>query len=190
MIQPQMLIGTNFGICANVDGKLAIRDNQEINYPMVGWASCPPSSSKTGKMPVPPSGIWDIFLIGSPLKLPTGFTFPQLCPQTLQGKLVAATPPIWKEKFPRLSWSFYRKLKAVSTRLNPSIPQENGITTSASYKFLLTPFLNNHLAKFMLLELNKLIIPPGHQLLIKDVSWQMYKRILSELGENRQRIRN
>ena len=37
----------------------------------------------------------------------------------------------------------------------------------------------------MLLELNQLIVPPGHQLLIKNVSWQMYKHILFELGENR-----
>lgn len=37
----------------------------------------------------------------------------------------------------------------------------------------------------MLLNLNQLIVPSGHQLLIKDVSWQMYKHILSELGENR-----
>ncbi len=37
----------------------------------------------------------------------------------------------------------------------------------------------------MLLELNQLIVSPGHQLLIKNVSWQMYKHILEELGENR-----
>ncbi|EHC08407.1 hypothetical protein [Fischerella thermalis] len=28
----------------------------------------------------------------------------------------------------------------------------------------------------MQLALQQLIIPPGHQLLIKDVSWQTYKR--------------
>ncbi|PMB07880.1 hypothetical protein CEN49_11590 [Fischerella thermalis CCMEE 5273] len=37
----------------------------------------------------------------------------------------------------------------------------------------------------MQLALQQLIIPPGHQLLIKDVSWQRYKRILKELGEQR-----
>lgn len=37
----------------------------------------------------------------------------------------------------------------------------------------------------MQLALQQLIIPPGHQLLIKDVSWQTYKRILKELGEQR-----
>jgi Uma2 family endonuclease len=37
----------------------------------------------------------------------------------------------------------------------------------------------------MLLELNQLIVRAGHQLLIKDVSWPAYKRILTELGDNR-----
>lgn len=37
----------------------------------------------------------------------------------------------------------------------------------------------------MLLELNQLIVKPGHQLLIKNISWTTYKRILAELGENR-----
>ncbi len=37
----------------------------------------------------------------------------------------------------------------------------------------------------MLLELNQLIVKAGHQLLIKDVSWPAYKRILAELGDNR-----
>lgn len=37
----------------------------------------------------------------------------------------------------------------------------------------------------MLLELNQLIIPPGHQLLMKDISWSKYQSILAELGENR-----
>jgi Uma2 family endonuclease len=37
----------------------------------------------------------------------------------------------------------------------------------------------------MQLELNQLIIPPGHQLLLKNVSWQMFERILEELGETR-----
>ncbi|BCL37806.1 Uma2 family endonuclease [Nostoc sp. MS1] len=37
----------------------------------------------------------------------------------------------------------------------------------------------------MLLELNQLIVPAGHQLLMKDISWATYKNILAELGENR-----
>jgi Uma2 family endonuclease len=37
----------------------------------------------------------------------------------------------------------------------------------------------------MLLELNQLIVPAGHQLLIKNISWSGYKHILAELGENR-----
>lgn len=37
----------------------------------------------------------------------------------------------------------------------------------------------------MQLELNQLIVPPGHQLLLKDVSWQMFEKILEELGESR-----
>lgn len=37
----------------------------------------------------------------------------------------------------------------------------------------------------MQLELNQLIVPPGHQLLLKDVSWQMFEDILEELGESR-----
>jgi Uma2 family endonuclease len=37
----------------------------------------------------------------------------------------------------------------------------------------------------MQLELNQLIVPPGHQLLLKDISWQMFEKILEELGETR-----
>ncbi|WP_427157740.1 Uma2 family endonuclease [Aliinostoc sp. HNIBRCY26] len=37
----------------------------------------------------------------------------------------------------------------------------------------------------MLLELNQLTVPIGHQLLIKNISWATYKNILAELGENR-----
>ncbi|MFN6512908.1 MAG: Uma2 family endonuclease [Nostoc sp. CreGUA01] len=37
----------------------------------------------------------------------------------------------------------------------------------------------------MLLKLNQLIVPVGHQLLIKGISWPVYKNILAELGENR-----
>jgi Uma2 family endonuclease len=37
----------------------------------------------------------------------------------------------------------------------------------------------------MLLELEQIIVPPGQQLLLKNVTWQMYERILEELGERR-----
>ncbi|WP_414576717.1 Uma2 family endonuclease [Anabaena sp. CCY 9402-a] len=37
----------------------------------------------------------------------------------------------------------------------------------------------------MLLALKQLIVPVGHQLLIKNISWPEYKNILAELGENR-----
>lgn len=37
----------------------------------------------------------------------------------------------------------------------------------------------------MLLKLNQLVVQPGQQLLLKDVSWQMYESILEELGERR-----
>lgn len=37
----------------------------------------------------------------------------------------------------------------------------------------------------MLLELNQIIVLPGQQLLLKNISWQMYENILSELGEGR-----
>ncbi|MFB8789204.1 MAG: Uma2 family endonuclease [Potamolinea sp.] len=37
----------------------------------------------------------------------------------------------------------------------------------------------------MQLELNQVIVPPGHQLLLKDVSWKMFEKILEELGEAR-----
>jgi len=37
----------------------------------------------------------------------------------------------------------------------------------------------------MLLELNQLVVQPGQQLLVKNVSWQMYENILEELGEKR-----
>ena len=37
----------------------------------------------------------------------------------------------------------------------------------------------------MLLELNQLVVKPGQQLLLKNVSWQMYENILEELGEKR-----
>lgn len=37
----------------------------------------------------------------------------------------------------------------------------------------------------MLLDLRKLSVPPGHQLLLKDLSWQEFEGILEELGESR-----
>jgi Uma2 family endonuclease len=36
-----------------------------------------------------------------------------------------------------------------------------------------------------LLQLNQLIVLPGHQLLIKDITFSIYRHILSELGSNR-----
>lgn len=37
----------------------------------------------------------------------------------------------------------------------------------------------------MQVALKQLVVPPGQQLLLKDVSWQMYENILEELGEKR-----
>ena len=37
----------------------------------------------------------------------------------------------------------------------------------------------------MLLELNQLVVQPGQQFLLKNVSWQMYENILEALGERR-----
>jgi Uma2 family endonuclease len=37
----------------------------------------------------------------------------------------------------------------------------------------------------MLLELNRLSIPPGQRVLLKDVTWQEFETILEELGEHR-----
>ncbi len=37
----------------------------------------------------------------------------------------------------------------------------------------------------MQVALKQIIVPPGQQLLVKDVSWQMYENILEELGEKR-----
>jgi Uma2 family endonuclease len=37
----------------------------------------------------------------------------------------------------------------------------------------------------MLLELKRWVIPPGHQALLKDVSWSELEAILSDLGEQR-----
>ena len=37
----------------------------------------------------------------------------------------------------------------------------------------------------MLLPLEQIIVPPGHQLLLKNVSWQQFQDILESLGESR-----
>lgn len=37
----------------------------------------------------------------------------------------------------------------------------------------------------MLLELKQIVVSPGQQVLLKNISWQMYKNIVAELGENR-----
>jgi Uma2 family endonuclease len=37
----------------------------------------------------------------------------------------------------------------------------------------------------MLLALEQIIVPPGHQLLLKNVSWQQFQAILENLGESR-----
>lgn len=37
----------------------------------------------------------------------------------------------------------------------------------------------------MQLQLQQIIVLPGHQLLLKDVSWKTYQKILNELGEHR-----
>ncbi|WP_416236282.1 Uma2 family endonuclease [Spirulina sp. CCNP1310] len=37
----------------------------------------------------------------------------------------------------------------------------------------------------MQIALEQLVIPPGRQLLIKDISWQMYEDLLADLGEKR-----
>ncbi|MBD2773164.1 Uma2 family endonuclease [Iningainema tapete] len=37
----------------------------------------------------------------------------------------------------------------------------------------------------MLLEIKRLVVPPGQRVLLKDVSWQEFEAILEELGEQR-----
>ena len=37
----------------------------------------------------------------------------------------------------------------------------------------------------MQLALEQIIVPPGHQVLLKDISWQQFETILDELGESR-----
>jgi Uma2 family endonuclease len=37
----------------------------------------------------------------------------------------------------------------------------------------------------MLLELNQITVPPGHRVLLSNVSWQEFEAILKDLGEHR-----
>ena len=37
----------------------------------------------------------------------------------------------------------------------------------------------------MQLELKQITVQPGNQLLLKDLTWEMFETILAELGENR-----
>jgi Uma2 family endonuclease len=37
----------------------------------------------------------------------------------------------------------------------------------------------------MQLELKQITVPPGNQLLLKDITWQMFETLLTELGESR-----
>ena len=37
----------------------------------------------------------------------------------------------------------------------------------------------------MLLELQQIIVNPGQQMLLKDISWQKLEKILDEMGERR-----
>ena len=37
----------------------------------------------------------------------------------------------------------------------------------------------------MLLELQQIIVNPGQQMLLKDISWQQLEKILEEMGEKR-----
>src|SRR5919202_6228641 len=37
----------------------------------------------------------------------------------------------------------------------------------------------------MQVALEQIIVPPGHQLLLKNVNWQQFKEILENLGESR-----
>jgi ABC-type branched-subunit amino acid transport system ATPase component len=36
----------------------------------------------------------------------------------------------------------------------------------------------------MQIELKQITVPPGNQLLLKDITWQMFETLLTELGEN------
>ena len=44
---------------------------------------------------------------------------------------------------------------------------------------------NNTLLDYMLLELQQIIVKPGQQMLLKDISWQHLENILEELGDSR-----
>ena len=44
---------------------------------------------------------------------------------------------------------------------------------------------NYTLLDYMLLELQQIIVKPGQQMLLKDISWQHLENILEELGEKR-----
>ena len=37
----------------------------------------------------------------------------------------------------------------------------------------------------MKIDIQKIVVPPGHQVLLKDITWQEYEQILEELGEGR-----
>ncbi len=37
----------------------------------------------------------------------------------------------------------------------------------------------------MLLELQKLTVPPGHKILLHDINWQEFEAIIEDLGEHR-----
>jgi hypothetical protein len=36
----------------------------------------------------------------------------------------------------------------------------------------------------MQVQLKQLVIPPGQQLLMTDISWEMYEQLLEEMGKN------
>ncbi|MGB3691487.1 MAG: hypothetical protein WBG70_17210 [Spirulinaceae cyanobacterium] len=43
----------------------------------------------------------------------------------------------------------------------------------------------------MQVQLKQILVPPGQQLIMTDVSWGMYEQLLEELGEKRgSRIKN
>ena len=37
----------------------------------------------------------------------------------------------------------------------------------------------------MQVQLKQIVVPPGQQLLMTDISWQMYEQMLEEFGEKR-----
>ena len=132
-----------FNVCAQLEREAKSNNTsiEEESLPRL-WILSPTASEQPflhGFMAFKDEENWQagIDFLGDSLR-----TFPQFYPLTLPTKLVAATPPIWKEMFQQLSWSFCRKPRAVNTPSNPNIHQGNGITTSASCKFPPTPFLN------------------------------------------------